>query len=278
MLLLGDDELNELKLKSALKAQSIAPAKESVLSELGLVKGYMSPYKMLGKASVVLDKAIDPEKSYIVGANEENFHLKGFSPARDLESFKSMDLRLAKVGDLAIDGKTPVEFRKGIEVGHIFQLGDKYTKSMDASVLAQNGKKQFPLMGCYGIGVTRTLAAAIEQNHDENGIVWPAPIAPFQLYFAVIGKKDETKELAEEIYSKFKQAGIEVLFDDRGLGPGPMFKDADLLGLPVRVLLGERDYEKTQEFEIKLRKSGDSYKAKKEELVSKVQELLKGLK
>ncbi len=278
LLLLGDDQLNELKLKATLKANSIAPAKESVLEELGLVKGYMSPYQMQGRASVLLDKAIDPEKSYVVGANEENYHIKGFSPARDLESSKTMDLRLAKIGDFALDGKTPVEFRKGIEVGHIFQLGDKYTKSMDASVLAQSGKKQFPLMGCYGIGVTRTLAAAIEQNHDENGIIWPAPIAPFQVYFAVIGKKDETKSLAEEIYKELNETSIETLFDDRGMGPGPMFKDSDLLGLPFRVLLGERDYEKTGELEIKIRATGESFKVKKEDLISKVQELLKGLK
>lgn len=278
MLLLGDDQLNELKLKAALKADAIAPSKESVLQELGFVKGYMSPYKMKGKASVLIDKAVDPDKSYVVGANEENYHIKGLSPSRDLEGHKTMDLRLAKVGDLALDGKTPVEFKKGIEVGHIFQLGDKYTKSMDATVLAQSGKKQFPLMGCYGIGVTRTLAAAIEQNHDENGIIWPAPIAPFQVYFAVIGKKDETKKLSEEVYSELEKSSIETLFDDRGMGPGPMFKDSDLLGLPIRVLLGERDYEATGEFEIKLRKTGESFKVKKEELVAKIQELLKGLK
>lgn len=278
MLVLGDDELNEIKLKNHLKADRVTPAKESVLAELGLVKGYMSPYKMTGKASVLLDSAIDLDKGYVVGANKEDFHLRGFTPSRDLENFKVADLRMAKEGDVASDGKTPVEFRKGIEVGHIFQLGNKYTKSMEASVLAQSGKKEFPLMGCYGIGVTRTMAAAIEQNHDENGIVWPAQIAPYQVYLAVIGKKDETKNLANEIYHSLLDDDVEVLYDDRGMGPGPMFKDADLLGLPVRVLLGERDYEKTQELEVKVRKTGEVIKVKKEELASKLDEILKGLK
>lgn len=277
IMLLGDDQLNELKLKSFLKADHIAPAKESVLAELGLIKGYMSPYNLQGKASVILDKAIPAEMSFVVGANKENYHIRGFTPARDMGAYKEADLRLAKEGDLAQDGKTPIEFKKGIEVGHIFQLGQKYTKSMNASVLAQSGKKEFPLMGCYGIGVTRTMAAAIEQNHDENGIVWPAPIAPFQVYLAVIGKKQETKDLSSEIYNQLIEAGIEVLFDDRGMGPGPMFKDADLLGLPIRVLLGERDFENTGELEVKIRKSGDTHKVTKENLVTTVQELLKGM-
>ena len=259
------------------KADRIEPAKEAVLSELGLVKGYMSPYGLTGKASVIFDEAVDMDKGFVVGANKEDFHIKGFTPSRDAQAFKIADVRLAKAGDFAADRKTKVEFKRGIEVGHIFQLGDKYTKSMDASVLAQNGKKQFPLMGCYGIGVTRTMAAAIEQNHDENGIVWPAPIAPFHVYLAVIGKKDETKALAEELYAQLAQAGVETLFDDRGMGPGPMFKDADLLGLPIRVLLGERDYEKTGELEIKVRKSGEVHKVKKTELADKVKEILSGL-
>lgn len=277
VMLLGDDELNEIKLKNFLKADTVTAAKEAVLQELGLVKGYMSPLNMKGKATIILDKSVDAEKGYVVGANKEDFHVKGFTPSRDIEQCKEADLRMAKEGDMAIDGKTPVEFKKGIEVGHIFQLGQKYTKSMNASVLDQNGKKEFPLMGCYGIGVTRTMAGAIEQNHDENGIVWPAPIAPYQVYFAVIGKKHETKELSSKIYDELLDSGLEVLFDDRGNGPGPMFKDADLLGLPMRVVLGERDYDKTGELEIKVRKTGEVFKVKKEELSAKCAEILKGL-
>ena len=148
---------------------------------------------------------------------------------------------------------------------------------MKASVLTQSGKKESPLMGCYGIGVTRTMAAAIEQSHDENGIIWPASIAPYSVYFAVIGKKDTTKKLADEIYGEMTSKNIEVLYDDRGFGPGPMFKDADLLGLPVRVVLGERDYSSSGELEVKVRATGETFKVKKEGLVGKVTALLDSL-
>lgn len=276
ILLLGDDELNEIKLKNALKAKNIFPTKEEILKELDLPAGYMSPLGRTG-FSVLLDAAVDPDAGYVVGANKKDFHTKGFTANRDLENFKSIDLRMAQKGDLGPDGKTPVAFRKGIEVGHIFQLGDKYSKSMNATVLDQNGKKVHPLMGCYGIGVSRTLAAAIEQNHDENGIIWPAQIAPFDIYFAVVGKSESTKALSEKIYTSLKEASFDVLMDDRGLGFGAMLKDADLLGLPIRILLGERDFDKTGEVEIKVRKTSEILKCKPEELNEKVAGLLKSL-
>jgi prolyl-tRNA synthetase len=277
VMLLGDDELNEIKITNFLKADHVGVASEKVIENLALPKGFMSPLGVSDKISVLVDTAIDPEKSFIVGANEENFHVKGFTPSRDIAKLKTADLRLAKEGDVAHDGKTPVMFRKGIEVGHIFQLGNKYTKSMKATVLDQNGKKQTPLMCCYGIGVSRTMASAIEQCHDDNGIIWPASIAPFDTYLAVIGKKDETKNLSLEIYEDLKKNKIDVLLDDRGMGPGPMFKDSDLLGLPIRITLGERDYNESGELEIKVRKTGESLKVKKDELSSKVIEILKQL-
>lgn len=277
ILMLGDDKLNEIKLKNFLKADKVEVAAEEDLKEFNLIKGYMSPYGVEGKISFLLDDSIDPKSSFVVGANKENYHLKGFTPSRDLGSFKTVDLRMASVGDLAPNSTETIEFRKGIEVGHIFQLGDKYTKSMKATVLNQNGKKEFPLMGCYGIGVTRTMAAAIEQHHDENGIIWPAAIAPFHVYLAVIGKKAETKQMAGEIYEQLKEAGVETLYDDRGMGPGPMFKDADLLGLPVRIVLGERDFAESGELEIKIRKTGETFKVAKSELVEKTKQILTGL-
>ncbi len=276
LMLLGDDELNEIKIKNFLKADFIKPATEEVLKELNLPKGYLSPVKQQG-ISVIFDSAIDMDAAYVVGANKVDFHSKGFVPKRDIEKSKVADIRLAKEGDFAMNSEVKVSHRKGIEVGHIFQLGDKYTKSMKASVLDQNGKHIHPFMGCYGIGISRLMAAAIEQHHDENGIIWPVSIAPFDIYLAVIGKKDETKQLSSEIYESLKAEGFDVLFDDRGMGPGPMFKDADLLGLPARVLLGERDYEKTGELEIKLRKSGEVIKVKKEELSGKLKELFSNL-
>lgn len=266
ILILGDDNINEVKLKNFLNADELTPSTQAVLDDLGLVKGYMSPYKLSDKLNILIDNSVSEEASYVVGANKENFHISGFNPKRDLEKFKKTDLRMAKEGDLTLDKKGKISFKRGIEVGHIFQLGDKYTKSMNAHVLDQNGKKVFPLMGCYGIGVTRAMASAIEQYHDENGIIWPKSIAPYEVYLAKIGKKDETIKMCDEVYSLLKSSGIEVLYDDRGMGPGPMFKDADLLGLPIRVLLGERDYEKDGLLEIKVRSSGEVKKVKIEEL------------
>jgi len=277
LMILGDDEINEIKLQNFLKADHITVSAEMVLKTLEVPKGYMSPLGLDGKVSILFDSAIDLEKSYIVGANKVDSHTKGFVPARDVAKYKVADLRMAKEGDLAEDKKTPVIFRKGIEVGHIFQLGNKYTKSLKASVLDQNGKAVTPLMGCYGIGVSRTMASAIEQYHDENGIIWPAPIAPYDVYFAVIGKKGPTKELSNVIYKELKAASIDVLFDDRGIGPGPMFKDADLLGLPIRVVLGERDFDKTGEFELKIRSTGVVIKVKQDLLVETIKSEIKKL-
>lgn len=277
IMLLGDDQLNELKLKNLLRADSIMPADQSDLDSLGLVRGYMSSFKVEDSLSIILDEAIDLEKSYVVGANEEDYHLSGFVPSRDILKFKQADVRLASQGDVHPESGEALIFRRGIEVGHIFQLGDKYTKSMKASVLGQDGKRGFPLMGCYGIGVSRTMAAAIEQSHDENGIIWPKEIAPYHVYFGVIGKQKKTLDVADKLYHSLCESGLEVLYDDRGLGPGIMFKDCDLLGLPLRLVLGERDFEESQELEIKLRKSGETIKVRLDEVNAKLHELLKQL-
>lgn len=276
ILLLGDDSLNEIKFKNKVNAQHIRPAQQAELEKLGLVKGFMGPTVESDHLKVIFDEAIDMNAAYVVGANEEGFHLKGFVPSRDtkVKHFRA-DMRLAKNGDYM--GEFPVVIKKGIEVGHIFQLGDKYTKSMKVTVLNDKGQAVTPIMGCYGIGVSRVIAATIEQNFDENGIIWPASIAPYDVYLCFIGKTDETKALAESLYQDLRQAGLEVLFDDRQLGPGQMFKDSDLIGLPLRVVLGERDYLATGDIEIKLRKSGEVIKVKKDEVVSTVKNKLSEL-
>lgn len=148
---------------------------------------------------------------------------------------------------------------------------------MKATVLNEQGKAVVPLMGCYGIGMTRVLAAAIEQNNDKDGIIWPASIAPYDVYLCFIGKTQETKDLAEELNKEIKKAGLDTLFDDRQLGPGQMFKDADLIGLPVRVVLGERDYQATGEIEVKIRKTGETLKVKKDDLVPTLKKKLEEL-
>jgi len=275
VVLLGDDNLNEVKFKNKVNAEHIRPAQQHELEKLNLIKGFMGPTAD-SALKVIYDEAIDMDASYVVGANEIDSHLKGFVPSRDTKpKFFKADMRLAKEGDYI--GDNQIVLKKGIEVGHIFQLGDKYTKSMKVTVLNDKGQAVTPIMGCYGIGVTRVLASAIEQNHDKDGIIWPASIAPYDVYLCFIGKTPEIKAVAEEIRLNLVSEGLEVLFDDRQLGPGQMFKDSDLLGLPVRVVIGERDYNSTGEVEIKLRKSGEVIKTKKENLTNIIRENLKKL-
>jgi prolyl-tRNA synthetase len=274
VMLLGDDQLNEVKFKNSMNADHIRPAQANELERLGLIKGYMGPsLEPVTGLSVLYDATVDLTAGYVVGANEAGHHLKGFVPSRDTKmTHKALDLRLAKDGDV-MNGQ-PIVMKKGIEVGHVFQLGDKYTKGMGMTVLNDQGKAITPVMGCYGIGVTRTLAAAIEQSHDKDGIIWPAAIAPYDVFFGVIAKTDETKKIADEIHAEFLAAGIEVLYDDRNVGPGGMFKDADLIGLPVRVVLGERDFTATGEIEVKVRKTGELVKVQRAQLVAAVKERL----
>ncbi len=274
LLTLGDDILNELKLENFLGSEHLKQATDNDLLSLKLEKGFIGPRNLKQDIRVIFDKAIDLNASYVVGANKKDTHFQNFVPARDLEKNEVLELRMAQKGDLTEDGKGTVDVRRGIEVGHIFQLGDKYTKSMNVGILDKNGKNMNPLMGCYGIGVTRVIAAAVEQNHDQNGIMWPASIAPYHVYFAVIAKSDETKELSEKIYTELMDSKIETIFDDRKAGPGFKFKDADLLGLPLQLVLGERDFKADGMMEIRIRKSGEKIKVKPEEAVSKLKEML----
>jgi prolyl-tRNA synthetase len=276
VMLLGDDSLNEVKFKNKVAAEHIRPAQQAELERLGLVKGFMGPTTEAQGFKVIFDESIDMNAAYIVGANEPDFHLKGFVPGRDTKpkNFRA-DMRLAKEGDFI--GDDQVVLKKGIEVGHIFQLGDKYTKSMKVTVLNDQGKAVTPIMGCYGIGVTRVLASAIEQSNDKDGIIFPASISPYDIYLGYIGKTPETKAVVESLYAELKNQGYEILFDDRQLGPGQMFKDADLIGLPMRVILGERDYMATGDIEVKIRKTGETLKVKKDELNSIIKKKLEEL-
>ena len=273
-LVLGDDTVNEVKLTNYLKCDHLTSASEDEIKKAKLWKGYIGPMGLEDQLEIILDGEINVSASYVIGANKKDAHLKGFNPKRDLKKITQADIRLSKAGDLTVDGKHTVVEKRGIEVGHVFQLGDKYTKDMKVGILDQNGKLVTPLMGCYGIGVTRVVAAAIEQNHDENGIVWPKSIAPYQVYFATIVKAEEFVKIADEIYNDLLKSNIEVIYDDRNVGPGNKFKDADLLGLPYRVVLGERDFSASGELEIICRKSGTVTKVKRDQLISTLKGLL----
>lgn len=277
--LLGDDTLNELKLSNYLRCDHLLPLADHELAKSGFVKGYIGPVGLESKKIIHLyDEAIDPQGAYIVGANKPNMHLKNFIPARDADELTRVDLRLAKAGDLTLEGGYPVQVKRGIEVGHIFQLGDKYTKALDVKILDQNGKQVIPLMGCYGIGITRVAAAAIEQNHDEKGIVWPVSIAPYQIYFAFIGKDPELMAKANALYEELVGEGLEVIFDDRNAGAGFKFKDSELLGLPLTLVLGEKTFKEEGLFEVRERRSGKVHKFAPDVVVTELKKLLGELK
>lgn len=273
LMLLGDDQLNEIKLKAYLGADSISPATDSELLSLGLPKGYIGPKGIDSKKiKTIYDSAVKPNAYYTVGAMEEGKHYTGFCPQRDDANLNFTSLRMATAGDKTLEGGKKILLKRGIEVGHIFQLGDKYTKAMNFSVLDQNGKAQFPLMGCYGVGVSRLIAAAIEQSHDEKGIIWPNNIAPFDLHFIAITKSDEFASEAEKIYQSLIKDGLDVLFDDRKVGPGFKFKDADLLGVPLQLIFGERDFAATGELELVNRKTGEKQKVSPAKISSLVKD------
>ena len=273
-----DDELKELVASLAVDSKHLHAAQKATdeqMKNVKLWKGYIGPVDLPSEIKVVFDNSINLDACYVIGANKKDTHYIGFNPKRDIKNYSTADLRLARAGDLTLDGQFSVIEKRGIEVGHVFQLGDKYTKDMKVGILDQNGKLVTPLMGCYGIGVTRVVAAAIEQNHDENGIIWPKLIAPYQIYFATIVKSEEFVKIAEDLYLEMMNAGLEVVYDDRNVGPGNKFKDSDLLGLPYRVVLGERDFAASGELEIIDRKTGKITKVKKEELILTIKNLLK---
>ncbi|HSY46388.1 MAG TPA: His/Gly/Thr/Pro-type tRNA ligase C-terminal domain-containing protein, partial [Steroidobacteraceae bacterium] len=197
------------------------------------------------KCRVYADHSALVLADFVCGANEKDQHLTGVNWERDVQGATPADLRKVVEGDPSPTGKGVLKIARGIEVGHIFQLGDKYSRPMKAAVLDAAGREVTLLMGCYGIGVTRIVAAAIEQNHDERGIIWPAPIAPFQLILVPLNlhKSARVREVSDRLYEELSSAGIEVLYDDRDERPGVKFADAELLGIPHRVVVGERSLE-----------------------------------
>jgi prolyl-tRNA synthetase len=206
---------------------------------------------------VLADQELAIMSDFGLGANEENFHLTGANHGRDFQVEAFVDLREAMAGDPCPRCEGKLESWRGIEVGHVFKLGTKYSDKMHATVLDDQGKERTLIMGCYGIGIGRTAAAAIEQNHDENGIIWPMPLAPFQVIVTLLNPNDETVLGAgEALYDQLVAEGLEVLLDDRDERPGSKFKDAELLGIPLRVTVGARGL-KEQSFELQDRQTGE---------------------
>jgi prolyl-tRNA synthetase len=242
LLVRGDHTLNQLKAqKHPLVASPLRFAEESEIREaIGAGPGSLGPVGL--PLPCIADHSVAAMSDFAAGANQDGKHYFGINWGRDLKLPGTADLRNVIEGDASPDGKGSLQLARGIEVGHIFQLGTKYSESMNAVVLGEDGKAHPLTMGCYGIGVSRIVAAAIEQNHDQSGICWPAPIAPFQLALLPMNahKSHRVREAAGELYDKLTAAGVDVLYDDRGLRPGVMFNDMELIGIPHRVVVGER--------------------------------------
>ena len=237
----GDYEVNETKLRN-LVGEEIHPAE--ITEEDCLVAGYIGPYQIAEEAEYYLDITLKGIGSLVAGANKEGFHYTGLNLERDLETAEYVDISKIKEGGFCpCCGKKAITIKRGIEVGNIFQLGTKYTKTMNMQYTDENGKLQYPVMGCYGIGVGRLAASICEVYHDDFGPIWPISIAPWEVHICCLRADDEeTRAVADKLYQECMQAGIEVIYDDReGVRPGAMFSDADLLGVPIRVVVSPRN-------------------------------------
>lgn len=240
VLIRGDLDVNESKLASVLKASGAELANdEDVLKYSGAPHGFVGPFGI--KIPILADVSTLEMHDCIAGSGEAGYHIKHVEPNRDYKPFLTADIRTCKEGDKCPDCGGTFYMKKGNELGHIFKLGDKYTKSMNVTYLDVNGKPVIPLMGCYGIGVDRTLASIIEANHDEKGISWPMTIAPYQVAIIPIQYKGKMQEVADKLYDELSNAGIEVLLDDRNERPGVKFADSELIGFPVRIVIGDKN-------------------------------------
>ncbi|WP_374361745.1 proline--tRNA ligase [Pseudoduganella danionis] len=244
LLLRGDHELNEVKVNKVAGLGAYRFSTEAEIQEVyGCVPGYLGPIGTKAPVTVVADRTVANMADFVCGANDAGFHYTGANWGRDTaEPSIVADLRNVVAGDASPDGKGVLAIERGIEVGHVFQLGTAYSESMKATFLDENGKPAPLQMGCYGIGVTRILGAAIEQNFDDKGIIWPAALAPFELVLCPMGmdRSEAVKETTERLYAEAVAAGIDVILDDRGLRPGGMFADWELIGVPHRVVIGDR--------------------------------------
>ena len=243
LLLRGDHELNEIKASKVpgLTAFRFA-SDEEVKAACHSPVGYLGPVGLSSNVQIVADRTVANMSDFVCGANEAGYHLTGVNWGRDLPEPIIADIRNAVAGDPSPDGKGVVDICRGIEVGHVFQLGTRYSEAMKCTYLDENGKSQPMLMGCYGIGVTRLLGAAIEQGHDEKGILWPISMAPFELVICPVGydKSELVRQAADDLHQQLQNAGIDVVLDDRGERPGAMFADWELIGATYRVVIGER--------------------------------------
>ncbi|MBA2174074.1 proline--tRNA ligase [Halobacillus locisalis] len=268
----GDHEVNDVKLKNLFDADIVELASEEDTKKvMGTGFGSIGPVGVSEDVKVVADLAVEAMVNVSCGANEEGFHFTNVTPGRDFEVHEYADLRFIEEGDPSPDGEGIIKFARGIEVGHVFKLGEFYSERMNATFLNDQGKAKTMIMGSYGIGVSRTLAAIVEQYHDDRGITWPANIAPYQVHLLSLNpKKEEQKELADQLYDTLLESGIDVLYDDRKERAGVKFADSDLFGIPVRITVGKRAGEGI--VEVKERATGEQSELQRDEIVSYVKQ------
>ncbi|MHC5373893.1 proline--tRNA ligase [Enterococcus sp. LJL120] len=274
VLVRGDHEVNEIKLKNFLKVDYLEEAAEADVKEnFNADFGSIGPVGIAENVKVYADLFVQDISNGIAGANETDFHYKNVNSVRDFSVSEYADLRYVKEGDPSPDGSGVLAFTKGIEIGHIFKLGTRYSEAMDAKVLDENGREKAVTMGCYGIGVSRLLAAIVEQNADEKSIHWPAGIAPFDVHIIQMNVKDEYQtRLTAEVEEAMKQVGYEVLVDDRNERAGVKFTDSDLIGCPIRITVGKKAVDGI--VEVKIQNTGEMIEVRKDELASTLNILL----
>lgn len=271
----GDHRLNAIKASKlpGISSPLVLAEPEEVKRCLGAGFGSLGPVGV--PIRVIVDHTAAAMPSFVCGANEDGYHVKGATWSRDVPNAELADIREIVSGDASPCGAGTLEIRRGIEVGHIFQLGTKYSETMNATVLDEQGRSQAMVMGCYGIGITRIVAAAIEQNHDENGIIWPAAMAPFDVAIVPLGldKSEVVREATEQLYSACETAGLSVFMDDRAERPGVKFAEMELLGMPLRVTVGERSLAEGK-LELTVRRTGETEMIAPDQILDRVQQLL----
>jgi len=272
VLIRGDYEINEVKLKNLIKCKTLELADEDLIYKItGAPLGFASPIG-IKNIKIIADLSVQYIVNGISGANKKDYHLKNINIDRDYKPDLIDDIRLVKENEKCIKCGSPLISYKGIEVGHIFKLGDKYTKSMNLKIPNKEGKEIYPLMGCYGIGIERTMASIIEQHHDQDGIIWPMSVAPFHIIIIPINIEDnELVDISKKLYNELK-INYEVLFDDRNERPGVKFKDADLIGIPIQIIIG-KSYKDLGKVEIKERKDKNKNLIDIKEVSNKVKEI-----
>ena len=276
ILMRGDHQLNEAKLTGTLGTATFRAAEKNEIFDL--LKANPGSLGGVGVKNVTIyaDETLRGTVGMTTGANEDGFHIRNVTIERDVEVKQWADLRLAQAGEACAKCEQPLKIRRAIEVGHVFKLGTKYSLALNALYLDENSKQQPAVMGCYGIGVTRTLQAVIEQSNDKDGIIWPLSVAPYTVCISPLAVAPESQpmQVAERLYSQLLEAGVDVLLDDRDERPGVKFKDADLVGFPIRINIGEKGLAKG-EIEIKARAGGQVTFVKVDEAFAKIRELLK---